>query len=269
MHITNIISQYFGKFAKAEFPSFIQGVINSGYVKFLGLNMSEFKHPKHYKSLNALFTRKLEIPREIKSAENEIISPTDSLITECGDVKDDTALQIKGMEYSVEELLTYYCSENFEKVKDGKFMNFYLSPKDYHRYHSPCDFTLKKLIHVPGKLYPVNLKYLNKELDLFVQNERVILECIDNNEKIFYMVFVGALNVGQMVFEFEPRVETNLDVAEIKVYEYEDIKIDKADCLGYFKMGSTVVMVWENDSVEIENLLNEDVRFGQKIAVTK
>jgi len=265
MHITNLLSQYFGKFAKKQFPSFIQNVINGAYVKFLGLNMSEFKKPKFYKSLNDLFTRELEIDRKIDRTENVIISPTDSLITECGQLENDTALQIKGMEYSVEELLTYYCSSNFERIQNGSFMNFYLSPKDYHRYHSPVDFKLNKLIHVPGKLYPVNIKYLNKELDLFVQNERVILEC-ENNGKLFYMVFVGALNVGQMVFEFEPKVETNTDASEIKVYDYENIKISKGDCLGYFKMGSTVVMVWEKDSVKIEELLNQDVRFGQKIA---
>ena len=196
---------------------------------------------------------------------NTIISPTDSLITQCGQIQNDIALQIKGMQYSVEELLTYYCSSNFEKVKDGSFMNFYLSPKDYHRYHAPCDFKLLKLIHVPGKLYPVNLKYLNKEFELFVQNERVILEC-ETNGKIFYMVFVGALNVGQMVFEFEDRVETNTNAKEMKVYTYENIEISKGECLGYFKMGSTVVMLWENEMIELDNLLNQNVKFGQKIA---
>ena len=170
MHITNQISQYFGKFAKKEFPTPIQKIINLSYVKLMKLNMAEFKHPRYYKSLNDLFTRELIIKREIDKDKDSIISPTDSFITECGTLKDDTALQIKGMEYSVEELLTYYCSENFEKVKNGSFMNFYLAPKDYHRYHAPCNFKLKKLIHVPGKLYPVNLKYLNKEFELFVQN---------------------------------------------------------------------------------------------------
>jgi phosphatidylserine decarboxylase len=226
--------------------------------------MIEFKHPRYYKSLNELFTRELIIKREIDKNKDSIISPTDSLITECGTLKEDIALQIKGMEYSVEELLTYYCSENFEKIKNGSFMNFYLSPKDYHRYHAPCDFKLKKLIHVPGKLYPVNLKYLNKEFELFVQNERVILEC-ENSGKLFYMVFVGALNVGQMVFEFENRVETNKDAKEIKVYNYDNIEITKGECLGYFKMGSTVVMIWEKDSVQIDDLLNQNVKFGQRI----
>lgn len=265
MHITNLISLYFGKFAKKEFLSPIQKLINSSYVRLMGLNMSEFKHARYYKSLNDLFTRELIIKRVIDENKNIIISPTDSLITQCGEIKNDIALQIKGMQYSIEELLTYYCSLNFKKIKDGSFMNFYLSPKDYHRYHAPCDFKLLKLIHVPGKLYPVNLKYLNKEFELFVQNERVILEC-ETNGKIFYMVFVGALNVGQMVFEFEDRVETNTNAKEMKVYTYENIEISKGECLGYFKMGSTVVMLWEKEMVELEDLLDKNVRFGQKIA---
>jgi phosphatidylserine decarboxylase len=268
MHKTNLISQYFGKFATKEFPRPIQKIINASYVKLMKLDLKEFKASKHYKSLNALFTRELELKREIDSSENIFISPCDSLITEAGKLNKDIALQIKGMEYSVEELLTYYCSSNFSKLENGEFMNFYLSPKDYHRYHSPIDFKLKKLIHVPGKLYPVNLKYLNKEFELFVQNERVIIEC-EAEGKLFYMVFVGALNVGQMVFTFEPSVETNKNTSEIKVIEYENIEISKGDCMGYFKMGSTVVMLWEKDFVSLEELLNKDIRFGQKIANIK
>lgn len=265
MHITNLISQYFGKFAKTKFPKPIQKCINGAYTKLMKLDLKEFKNSKHYNTLNELFTRELILKREIDSSKDIFISPTDSLITECGKLENDTALQIKGMKYSVEELLTYYARDNFEKVSNGEFMNFYLSPKDYHRYHAPVDFKLKKLIHVPGKLYPVNLKYLNKELELFVQNERVVLEC-EKDKKIFYMVFVGALNVGQMVFEFEPKVETNKDTKEMKVYNYENIEISKGDCLGYFKMGSTVVMIWEKDFVVLEDLLNQKVKFGQKIA---
>lgn len=265
MHITNIISQIFGKFAKTKFPNFFQKIINNSYVKFLGLNMSEFRNPKFYKSLNDLFTRELAIPRQIDDNENSFISPTDSLITQCGTLEKDLLLQIKGMEYSVEDMLTYHCADNFEKVNNGLYMNFYLSPKDYHRYHAPTDFQIKRLIHIPGKLYPVNIKYLNKQIDLFVENERVVLECV-SNDKLFYMVFVGALNVGQMVFDFEPKVETNIDINEIQIYEYENKYIKKGECLGYFKMGSTVVMVWENNSVKLEPLLNQNVKFGQKIA---
>jgi phosphatidylserine decarboxylase len=266
-HITNKISNIFYKFAQTAFPSVIQNVINTGYVKILGLDMGEFKEPSSYKTLNELFTRALKIPREIDQSLNNFISPTDSFVSVAGEIDDTTVLQIKGMEYSLKELLTSNVGdENFAKMIDGDFMNMYLSPKDYHRYHASYNMKVTKLIHIPGKLYPVNFRYLNKQDSLFVENERVVLECMTDNKKLFYMVFVGALNVGKMVFTFEPKVETNSDVDEIKVYQYDDLSIKKGDCLGYFKMGSTVLMFWEKDMVNLENLENKKINFGEVIA---
>jgi phosphatidylserine decarboxylase len=267
MHITNTISNYFGKFAKKEFPSFFQNIINKAYVNILGLDMQEFEQPSHYKSLNALFTRALKQPREIDTSSKNFISCADSFVTACGKLQEETLLQIKGMQYRIQELLTSHVSvESMNRVTNGEYMNFYLSPKDYHRYHASFDCKITKLIHVPGKLYPVNFKYLNKQLDLFIENERVILECQSNDDKLFYMIFVGALNVGQMVFTFEPSVETNCDAKQIKVIEYENLEVKKGECLGYFKMGSTVVMVWEKDTIDLKDLTNQKVSFGTIIA---
>jgi phosphatidylserine decarboxylase len=269
-HITNIISNYFYKFATTAFPSFIQNIINNGYVKILGLNMSEFKDPNSYKTLNKLFTRALIIPRKFDTTHNNFISPADSFISEAGDIKKDIALQIKGMRYSIKQLLTSKIDDsNLNKIINGSFMNMYLSPKDYHRYHCPYDMKVTKLIHVPGKLYPVNFRYLNKQPNLFIENERVILECQTNNGKLFYMVFVGALNVGKMIFNFEPKVQTNSEANTIKVYEYNNLNITKGECLGYFKMGSTVLMFWEKDIVNLEDLVNKKVQFGTIIANVK
>jgi len=267
MHITNKISNYFHKFASYEFPAPIQAFINNAYVKILGLDMWEFANPSSYKTLNKLFTRELIKPRKIDKSLDTFISPADSFISALGDIEQDTALQIKGMKYNVKELLTSYIDENnFNKIINGKFMNFYLSPKDYHRYHSPYNFKLTKLIHVPGKLYPVNFTYLNKQDSLFIENERVIAQCLTNDNKLFYMVFVGALNVGKMVFTFEPKVQTNTDTNIIQVYEYDDLHIQKGDCMGYFQMGSTVLLFWEKDMVELEDLINQKVIFSQVIA---
>ncbi len=269
-HITNKISNYFHKFATMQFPSVVQNIINTGYVKILGLDMSEFQKPNTYKTLNELFTRSLNQSRNIDKTSSNFISPADSFVTEAGKITNQTALQIKGMQYNIKELLTTNISDkNLAKLEDGKFMNFYLSPKDYHRYHSSYDCKVTKLIHVPGKLYPVNFTYLNKQENLFIENERVILECIANDGKVFYMVFVGALNVGKMVFTFEPKVETNSDVSEIKVYEYDDLTIKKGDCLGYFKMGSTVLVFWEKDMVDLKDLINQKVKFGDIVSDLK
>ena len=270
MHITNKISNIFHKFATKEFSSYIQSIINNGYVKLLGLDMSEFHDPDSYKTLNQLFTRELRVPRNIDHSLDNFISPADSFVSEAGNIDNDTALQVKGMSYSVKELLTDEInSDDFQKLKDGSFMNFYLSPKDYHRYHSIYNCQITKLIHVPGKLYPVNFTYLNKQENLFIENERVIAQCITDDGKQFYMVFVGALNVGKMLFTFEEKVNTNSDTFNTQVYKYDNLHIKKGDCLGYFEMGSTVLLFWEKDMVSLENLVNNKVKFGDIVANIK
>lgn len=267
MHITNKISKNFHKFATTQFNPTIQSIINNGYVRLLCLDMREFDKPENYKTLNKLFTRALKKPREFDNSKDTFISPTDSFVSQSGKIEDDTVLQIKGMRYSLNELLTLNIeNKNYQKLRYGSFMNFYLSPKDYHRYHLSYDCQILKLIHIPGKLYPVNFRYLNKKENLFIENERVIMECKTSDNKLFYMVFVGALNVGKMVFTFEPKINTNSDVTQIQTYKYDNLFMKKGDCLGYFEMGSTVLIFWEKDSVNIENLTNQKVKFTDKIA---
>jgi phosphatidylserine decarboxylase len=234
----------------------------------MGVDLSNFHPAYHYQTLNELFTRELSYPRQMPSDPTVIVSPADSLVSELGNIDGDIALQIKGFNYSIKELLTEHIDDNnIQRVLDGKFINFYLSPKDYHRYHVPTDMKVTRVIHVPGLLYPVNFTYLRKVHSLFVKNERVILECIDNTGKLFYMVLVGALNVGKMTLNFEPKIETNIDASELKVYDYDDIELKKGDELGMFMMGSTVVMIFEKDFVDLKSDVGKKVRFGEEIAV--
>jgi phosphatidylserine decarboxylase len=266
-HITSAISQGFGKFANKEFSRPIQTFINKSYVSIMGLDMSEFLTPSSYVSLNKLFTRKLEKAREFSLDADDFISPCDSWISSCGDIKDDTALQIKGMEYKCGDFLGDDFSEE-EKliIKDGKFINFYLSPKDYHRYHMPTNTKILKAVHIPGKFYPVNVASLNKRINLFIENERVVLKCQAQNSKIFYMVLVSALNVGVMQVSFEPRIKTDADAQHSSVYDYENINLDKGDDFGCFEMGSTIVILSQKNMLELSTKDNEIVKFGQTIA---
>ncbi len=265
---TNAISRAFGKFASKEFPSPVQMAINYSYVKLMGVDLTAFEDIDHYKSLNALFTRKLIYDREITSDPNAFISPADSLVSAEGNLHEGKALQIKGFEYSIRELLT----ENFEPdvvapVENGKFINFYLSPKDYHRYHVPIDMKVLRAVHVPGLLYPVNFKYLRKVPSLFVKNERVILECVDNSNQLFFIVLVGALNVGKMTLSFDERIQTNIEGSEVKVYDYDNVTLKRGEELGMFMMGSTIVMLFEEGFVDlVDNLEGRKVRFGDVVA---
>lgn len=262
---TNNFSRLFGKLANYPFSTPLQTVINNGYVKLMGLDMSEFDLPKQYTTLNKLFTRALNKPRVFDMSENVLISPCDSFITQCGDINSFDALQIKGMAYNVEEFITDKISLESRKIlENGSYMNFYLSPKDYHRYHVPMDMRVKKVVYVPGKLYPVNIASLEKRLNLFIENERVVLEC-EARGKTFFMVLVGALNVGKMVVNFEPEIETNTQTREIKVFDYPNTYLKKGDELGYFKMGSTIIMLGEKDLFEYTIQQGDKISFAQSI----
>ncbi len=265
---SSLFSRCFGSFASCEFPSFFQLFINRSYVFFMKVDLNEFNSIDSYKTLNALFTRELLSRREFDTDQKSIISPCDGYISELGDIKDDKALQIKGSKYSVSQLLGNEFDAKRE-LEGGKYINFYLSPKDYHRYHVPCDMRVTKAVHIPGKLYPVNFKWLNKIPNLFIENERVVLECKDENDNLFYMVFVGALNVGKMVFNFDSRLKTNIKEKEYTVYEYRDreIFLKKGDELGRFEMGSTIVMFFKKDYVEFTCKALQSVKFGHTVAI--
>ncbi len=265
--VSSLISQGFGKFASHEFEPWFQKVVNNSYVKMMGLDMSEFKTPESYNSLNALFTRSLEAPREFSTDAKDFISPCDALMSECGDLQDDQALQVKGMSYSTNELLGDEISiENKERIKDGQFMNFYLSPKDYHRYHMPCDLKINRAIHIPGKLCPVNMPALKNIKNLFIENERVVLECFTSEDKLMYLVLVGALNVGKMQVSFEPRLVTNDADAYKRPYEFKDLHLKKGDDFGCFEMGSTIVIITEKETLNLHININDNVKFAQTIA---
>ena len=267
-HITSALSQLFGKFASKSFPPSVQKFINISYVKLMRLDMSEFEAPSSYETLNKLFTRHLKEPRSFNTDTSVIISPCDALVTECGKVHDFTSFQIKGMKYKIDELLGEHIDgKNKHRVKNGRFINFYLSPRDYHRYHIPMDCSITKAVHIPGKLYPVNFTYLNKQKDLFIENERVIIECYTSDNELFYMVLVGALNVGKMEVSFEPAIQTNSDIRESVVYEYEDLTMRKGDDFGCFQMGSTIVLIAENMDIFVKS--GEQVSFTQDVAEVK
>ncbi|MDO7253485.1 phosphatidylserine decarboxylase [Helicobacter cappadocius] len=260
MAFNNKVSRLFGKFANHSFPSIIQKIINSIYVRIFKIDMSEFGDISSYGSLNALFTRSLCRNRAIDFSKDVLISPCDSLITECSKIQNDTALQIKGMSYRVSELL----GERDGLQEEYLYINFYLSPKDYHRYHAPCDMEVLQVRYFGGELLPVNKPSLKKNSNLFIKNERVVLVCRDIKGEIMYFVAVGALNVGKMVLHFESRVETNTTANQNIVYHYEIPKtIKKGDELGMFKMGSTVVMFIKN--IKNPPLCDTKVRFGDSV----
>jgi len=270
-HLTNRISELFGRFADHEFSSGVQSFINSAYVNLLGLDMSEFAPPSTYPTLNRLFTRELRKRRAIDYRHSSFISPVDGLVTECGVLNKDKALQIKGMSYSCEELFTEQYSDEVKTLYNGTYINFYLSPRDYHRYHMPYKLRVASILHRPGKLYPVNFPSLRKREDLFVENERVIVECFTKSNRRIFIVLVGALNVGKMTIAFDHRIKTNAHIVNPTYYRYDDKErwLNKGDLLGMFMMGSTVLIFAEPGLIDLRVGSGVKVRFGEKVALIR
>ena len=147
------------------------------------------------------------------------------------------------------------------------YANIYLSPRDYHHYHAPCDLSVLQALYIPADLYSVAKKFLLKIPNLYAKNERVILKCKMRNGGILWMVFVGALNVGKMRFDFDARIQTNACAnREGALYEYENLSFKKGNHLGNFELGSTIVLVAQSEFLKFETPTDTSVKFGQKIA---
>lgn len=289
--MTNTLSKIFGVFASHAFPAWFQRIINRVYVRIFHIDLQDFAPADSYPTLNALFTRSLTAHREQDLTPNALISPSDSLITEQGIITGDKALQIKGMEYRASELIgsemsldsalessvnasAESCAQDLpqsrlkstESIEGFSYVNLYLSPSDYHRYHAPCDVEILEARYFGGELLPVNFPSLRKNANLFVRNERVVLlmRAVDSGRRL-YFIAVGALNVGKMLFHFDPRIQTNATPNARQIYTYENpILCKKGEELGHFQMGSTIVLFMQD--VALELACGQKVRFGQRIA---
>ena len=256
----NKFSNYFGLVAHYKFPKWLQNAINCWYISHFKIDMSEFNPAKSYKSLNALFTRELKSPRRLGSG---IVSPSDGLSLECQKGDNLRAYSIKSRDYSVDKLLGMSLKAG---ELDGEFdyLNIYLSPRDYHHYHAPCDMEVLSLEYTPGKLFSVAKSALLKHENLYAQNERVTLKVRLKNNKLAWLVFVGALNVGKMKFDFEPRVCTNANLGAA-LYEYSDLRLKKGEHIGNFELGSTIVIISQNGAINYTIKSNQPLKQGQSI----
>jgi phosphatidylserine decarboxylase len=99
-------------------------------------------------------------------------------------------------------------------------------------------------VHIPGALWPVNNWSTENIHELFSINERVLVE-IKTERGLVGVMFVGATNVGQIMLSFDSEVLGN-QLLSSAVFEkkYTNLKVNKGDELGMFKMGSTVVMLY-------------------------
>ncbi len=126
----------------------------------------------------------------------------------------------------------------------GAFATLYLSPRDYHRVHMPCDGRLLRMIHVPGALFSVNPTTARGVPGLFARNERVV--CVfDTAHGPMVLALVGATIVGSMATVWHGVVNPRRGQT---VHEWQyaagEVTLARGDEMGRFLLGSTVVLLF-------------------------
>lgn len=256
----SIVSYLTGFLARLYIPG-LSRFINAAFVKCFSIDMTEAEFPSsHYKTVEDIFTRALQ--PGLRPLGVEPLSPADGKLSKSLPIKNGVAIQAKGQDFSVRELVfgderNRHHSASSQTSNDflnspAWFSTVYLAPHNYHRVHSPVSGQLTSIRYIPGELWPVNqpaVKYVPK---LFCRNERLVF-CIESETMTVHAVMVGALNVARMT---TPHWKDLVTHEEVKMFTGSivcrnglSINIAAGDELGTFALGSTVVMVFEGEGV--------------------
>ncbi len=268
------LSRAAGRLADIRLARPLRRPLLAAFARVTGLDVSEAELPLvDYPSLDAFFVRRLKPGlRPMPDDPGVVVSPVDGRLAELGRIEDGRLLQVKGIHYSVVDLLDD--AGEGARFRDGFFVTIYLGPRDYHRIHTPCSGRLDWARHVPGRVFPVSPPAAALVPDLFARNERLIC-AVDGTAGRIAVVAVAAFNVGRISSEFDPSWNgprggvTNRRGVEATARRYDPpIEVARGDELMAFQLGSTIVMLIENGAARLRADLQRGapVRLGQPLA---
>ena len=248
---------------------------------------NESQHEKFAKK-NKLDLFSNVINNKIRTDVDDTVTREDGNVMNVESASDGESLQELDFSNSktlklVSELSTnipyYYFHSNTEpKNTELYFAVIYLSPGDYHHYHSPVDWVCKKRRHFPGDLFSVSPYFQRNFPNLFVLNERVALLGYWKYG-FFSMTPVGATNVGSIKLSFDQELVTNvkrkrnLDPHICYEVTYSNasrilggIPLIKGEEMGGFELGSTVVLCFEAPKNFKFNVnAGDKIKMGEKL----
>ncbi len=263
------LSQTLGWLADKPLGSITTTLINK-FIKRYGVDMSEAVEEKteNYPTFNQFFTRAIKLEYRPVAPNTPLVSPVDGMVSQLGHINQGRLIQAKGHDFSCLDLLGG--DKNLSALfGNGQFATIYLSPKDYHRVHMPLAGRLTEMHHIPGKLFSVNPLTARNIPNLFARNERVV--CIFQTElgKVA-QILVGATIVGSIETVWHgtvtpPSLST---VSRCYYSESDDITFKQADEMGRFKLGSTVILLFEPNKIVFNNQLspNSPIKMGEHLA---
>jgi phosphatidylserine decarboxylase len=263
------ITRVMGRLADYAWPEPIGKAVVGLYCRAYHVELDECAKASGFASFDEFFTRELrEGARKMPADPRIAVSPADGRIDSMGPIGVGIArraFRVKGRLYQIDELVGD--AEEARRYEGGTGCVVYLSPRDYHRVHSPVEGAIVSVRSMPGDYYPVNDVGVRHVHNLFVRNRRVAI-CIDTPPESglgrVTVVMVAAMVVGRITVsgmaarDVEPGFHT---------YN-PPLPLARGDEIGMFHLGSTAVVFFESKA-RVKWLVGDGpVRFGEPFAAT-
>ncbi len=206
------------------------------FVQHFDVDASEFLEPiSHFKSFNDFFIRRLKPEaRPFAKELDRAVMPADGRYYFYQNVDLAKGFIIKDQKFSLETLLQD--KEQAALYAEGSMVLIRLCPSDYHRFHFPCDGVPGHSRLINGWLYSVNPIAIQKNLNIFTQNKRMICKIETPSFGTILYVEVGATCVGSIQQTYTPHQ-----------------KYAKGDEKGYFEFGgSCLILLFPKDTIEFD-----------------
>lgn len=242
-----------------------------------------------YVTFNEFFTRKLNhCMQPIDNDPSTLIMPADGIISQIGKISDTHIFQVKGIPYHLEGLLAGH-DNIINHFRNGNFIIIYIPPNNCHRIYMPCTGTLREMLYIPGELFSVHPNVIKNIPNILSRNERVI--CLFDTEfGPMAQILIGATIVGSIAttwsgtitppregivkhWHYPPKndhviIKNDATTASNNNSNNNSIVLYKGHEMGLFKLGSTVITLFDNEKVLLNNKLklSDITRIGMPLA---
>jgi len=265
----NALSRLIAKLAESK-NIWLKNLLINRAIKTFDINMDEAISDDlaSYDSFNAFFTRQLKPEaRPLDKGAKIITSPADGVISQAGKIAKNKVLQAKNVDYSLARLVGD--SNQAKHYENGIFSTIYLSPKDYHRVHIPSDGQLLNSRYIPGELFSVNQQTSEMVPNLFARNERLVCEFKSAQLGHFSVIFVGAMLVAGIETVWGGMEKPGPGAVRETDHSDQEIYFSKGDEIGRFKFGSTVILLFPENSVTLNKNIaaTNPVNVAEKFAL--
>ncbi|MEI8054477.1 MAG: archaetidylserine decarboxylase [bacterium] len=265
----HILSRLVANIANCRIP-LIKNFIIKQYCKLYRIDMADMLEPNpiNYPTFNDFFVRALKPgARPTTNDQKSVISPVDGKIGQIGQISTNLLIGAKGKSFTLEQLFAN--SEATKQFHNANFAVLYLAPSNYHRIHMPVSGKLHSMHYIPGKLFSVNPKTVDRIPGVFARNERVIAT-FDTVFGTMAMVLVGAMIVGSIETSWAGVVMPNKQKSTMDWdYTKREIIFERGSEIARFKLGSTVILLFPEKAMQWNQTAQKDnpIKMGQNLGM--